>query len=97
MRESEERFRAIFDSVGEAIFIHDLNTGEILDVNRKTCEVYGYTPEEIKQCTVEDLSLGEPPYTQEYALARLKKAAGGSRRFSSGGQKPEAGPCFGSK
>ena len=93
-RESEQRFRTIFDSVGEAIFIHDLNTGEILDVNRKTCEMYGYSREEIKQCSVDDLSLGEPPYTQEYALARLKKAAEGEPQVFEWRAKARSGRLF---
>jgi PAS domain S-box-containing protein len=94
LRESEQRFRAILDSVGEAIFIHDLNTGEILDVNRKTCEMYGYGREEIKRCRVEDLSLGEPPYTQEYALARLKKAAEGEPQVFEWRAKTRSGRLF---
>jgi PAS domain S-box-containing protein len=94
LRESEQRFRAIFDSVGEAIFIHDLNTGEILDVNRKTCELYGYSPEEIKRCRVEDLSLGEPPYTQEYALEHLKKAAEGEPQVFEWRAKTRSGRLF---
>jgi len=94
LRESEQRFRTIFDSVGEAIFIHDLNTGEILDVNRKTCEMYDYSPEEIKRCSVDDLSLGEPPYTQEYAMARLKKAAEGEPQVFEWRAKARSGRLF---
>ena len=94
LRESEQRFRTIFDSVSEAIFIHDLNTGRILDVNRKTCEMYGYTPEEIQQCSVEDLSLGEPPYTQEYALDRMKRAAAGEPQVFEWRAKSRTGHLF---
>lgn len=33
LKTSEERFRAVYDSVNDAIFIHDQETGRILDVN----------------------------------------------------------------
>ena len=39
LRESEERYRAIFDGVRDAIFVEQL-TGEIVDVNASACEMY---------------------------------------------------------
>lgn len=75
--QSEANYRAIFDAANDAIFVHDIETGEILDVNRKMCAMYGYTPEEAKQLTVQDLSAGEAPYTDEVAYHLMKKAAAG--------------------
>ncbi len=40
-------------------------------------EMYGYTAEEARGLTVEDLSAGVPPYTQRETLAWIKKAAAG--------------------
>ena len=77
LRQSDANYRAIFDAANDAIFIHDIETGEILDVNRKMCAMYGYTPEEARQLTVQDLSAGEAPYTDEVAYLLLKKAAAG--------------------
>ena len=37
-------YRAIFDAVSDAILIHDVATGEILEVNRGMCGMFGYTP-----------------------------------------------------
>lgn len=76
-RESEERFHAIFDSVNDAIFVHDAATGAIVDVNRRACELYGYSREELLQLDVEALSAGVPPYTQQDALEWLAMAARG--------------------
>ncbi len=45
LRESEERFRAIFDSAGDGIVIVD-QTGRYLDANPAACELFGYTREE---------------------------------------------------
>ena len=55
LQEQEERFRAIFNSVNEAIFVHDLGNGKILDVNDRMCEMYGYTYKEALRLEVEDL------------------------------------------
>jgi PAS domain S-box-containing protein len=68
LTESEQRFHAIFDSVNDAIFVHDLKTGAILDVNQRMCEMYGYTRQEALQLSIEEMSQGEPPYSQRDAL-----------------------------
>ncbi len=72
---SEQRFRAIFDSVNDAIFVQDLADGRILDVNQKMCEMYGYTVEEARHLTIEDLSAGVAPYTQQDAIGWWQKTA----------------------
>jgi PAS domain S-box-containing protein len=82
LHESEERFRTIFDSVNEAIFIHDLKTGAILDVNRRMCEMYGYTRDEALKLKLADLGTGEPPYSEHEFLDWIRKAAqGGPQLF----------------
>src|SRR3989304_5163998 len=74
---SEATYRAIFDAANDAIFVHDLDSGAILDVNQKMTEMYDYALEEARRLTVEDLSSGEPPYTQQDALKWLRKAIEG--------------------
>ncbi len=71
---SETRFRTIFDSVGDAIFIHDAATGEILDVNMRMTQMYGYSRDEARTLTVAALSAGESPWSQGEALEMLRKA-----------------------
>ncbi|HRP74414.1 MAG TPA: PAS domain-containing protein [Rhodocyclaceae bacterium] len=66
--ESESRFQAIFDGVNDPIFLHDPQTGRILDVNARACELYGYSREELCDRQVADLSSNVPPYTQADAL-----------------------------
>jgi len=75
--ESGARFRAIFNSISDALFIHQLPGGEILDVNQRAQEIYGYTLEELKNLTVGEISSGEPPYTQAEAVDLLNRAAAG--------------------
>jgi PAS domain S-box-containing protein len=54
LRESEAKFRALFDSAGDAMFIRDLE-GRFLEVNRVACERLGYTREEFRQMTPKDI------------------------------------------
>jgi PAS domain S-box-containing protein len=74
---SEDRFRAIYDAVNDAIFIHEPETGAIVDVNQRMCDMYGMSRDEALQATVGDLSSGEPPHTHDAAIAWIKKAVAG--------------------
>ena len=75
LRESERNYHGIFDNSTDTIFIHDAETGAIVDVNRTCCDVFGYTLEEIRELDVADLSVNTPPYTQEEALQWIRKAS----------------------
>jgi PAS domain S-box-containing protein len=77
LRRSEASYRAIFEASEDAIFIHDWETGVVIDVNRRACEIYGYTYDEMKRLSAGDLSSGEPPYTGKEAAQRLEEAKSG--------------------
>jgi PAS domain S-box-containing protein len=81
LRASEATYRTIFDAVSDAIVLHDAETGTILHVNAKFCEMFGYTPEEAHGLNVEAFGPGEPPYVQEEALRWLRRAVEGETRF----------------
>ena len=74
LRHSEQRTRMLFDAVNDAIFVHDLETGAILDVNARVLEMYGYTRPELLRLDVADLSEGHPPFSQAEAMAWIRKA-----------------------
>ncbi|GMV58758.1 MAG: hypothetical protein AMXMBFR72_18620 [Betaproteobacteria bacterium] len=74
---AEASYRAIFDAAEDAIFIHDWETGAIVDVNDKAAQVYGYTREQMRTLRVADFSSGEPPYTEEDALRWIALARRG--------------------
>jgi diguanylate cyclase (GGDEF)-like protein/PAS domain S-box-containing protein len=74
LAESENRFREIFNAVSDAIFIHDVETGRILDVNRRMLEMYGLTREEALACGIEELSAGTPPYSSAEAIEKIHLA-----------------------
>ncbi|MDO8585560.1 MAG: PAS domain S-box protein [Armatimonadota bacterium] len=90
----EETYRSIFDAANDAIFVHDTDTGEILDVNRKMCEMYGYLCEEVRRLNVEALSSGEPPYSQREALQLIHKAVQGEPQMFEWLAKDKSGRLF---
>jgi PAS domain S-box-containing protein len=47
LRESEERYRALFSAESDTIFVVDRNTGMILDCNSAVSKMYGYSREEL--------------------------------------------------
>jgi len=74
LRRSEASYRAIFESAEDAIFVHDWDTGEILDVNPKACETYGYRRDELCRLSLGDISSAVEPYTTERAMERIAQA-----------------------
>ena len=52
LRQSEEKFRSIFDYANDAIFITDLD-GNMINANKIACEGLGYTKEEIMNLSSE--------------------------------------------
>ena len=94
LRESEANYRAIFDAANDAIFVLDVETGAILDVNRKLCEMYGYPQEEVLLLKIEDLSSGKTPYTQENAVREIRKARGNKSHLFEWMAKDSSGRLF---
>lgn len=77
----EERFRSIFESVNDAIFIHDAENGAILDVNPRMCEMFGYSREEVKDLSIAALSSGEDEYSGKRAMELIRGARPGDRQL----------------
>ena len=77
---SGDKYKMIFDSINDGVFIHDPDTGAILEANRKVTEMYGYTPDEIRAITIEDLSSGTAPILRKGPLGRsgLQSSRAGS-------------------
>ncbi|MFO7914656.1 MAG: PAS domain S-box protein [Candidatus Krumholzibacteriales bacterium] len=72
LHESEENYRTIFDSVGDAIFIHEISTGRVIDVNDKMIEMYGYSSkDEVIGKTLDQFSSGQYPYCSEFIENKL--------------------------
>jgi len=77
MAQSEELFRALFDSLDVAVLTLEGETGAILHVNRRMCEMFGYSPLEAVQVNLGDLSIGISPCSKVEALEYMQKASQG--------------------
>lgn len=78
-RNNRRAFEDIFNSVTEAIFIHDPRSGAILRVNDAMLAMFGYHRGEPEGLTVADLSAPDPAYSLERAHANIQRAAAGER------------------
>lgn len=64
IRESEEKYRLLFEAESDAIFMIDVESGQILDVNPAATRTYGYSREELLQMKNTDVS-AEPDKTRD--------------------------------
>tara|TARA_R110001583_G_scaffold44966_2_gene142206 strand:+ start:17774 stop:21358 length:3585 start_codon:yes stop_codon:yes gene_type:complete len=74
LKDTEFYLQTIFDSTTDAIFIHDGETGAILDVNKQMCEMYGYNKQDVLNHEVHEFSLGESPFSNVESQQWLQKA-----------------------
>jgi diguanylate cyclase (GGDEF)-like protein/PAS domain S-box-containing protein len=72
--ESEEKFRTVFSTVKEGIFLVDPVTARYVEFNQSCCDMFGYRRDEIIGHEVGMLSSGEAPYSRAEALALVEKA-----------------------
>ena len=97
LQRSEASYRTIFETAEDAIFIHDWDTGAILDVNPKACETYGYSHDEMMRLTVADVSSGVHPYTGERRSAGSSWPRRAAARPSNGIAATRTAACTGTR
>jgi PAS domain S-box-containing protein len=74
LRENKEYLQAVLDAAGDAIIVVDADTGQLMDVNHRMIEMYGYSYKEALLADFEMLSQGKPPFSQLEASEWLRKA-----------------------
>ncbi len=94
LRESEANYRAIFEAANDAILVQDVDTFQILDANSKVCEIFGYTPDELRNLTLNHLSADDDTYSQKYPSQWLEKAAAGDPQLFEWFSRDKAGRSF---
>ena len=94
LRASEANYRSIFDSANDSIFVHEAETGRILDLNQEARRAYGWTREEAVELCFGDLYGGEAPYSPAAAMERLSKAALGEPQVFKWMAKDKGGRAF---
>jgi len=80
LRESEQRYRNLFEHSNDAIFIHTAD-GAIIDVNQRACDMLGYTYEELVDMNMVDIHPDREREKARRALAETRER--GDTRFES--------------
>ena len=90
IKESEEKYRGLFQNSNDAIFIIDMS-GKILDVNQKFLDLFGYSKAEILSARMPEFV--ESDEQEKYQAAFQKIAGDGSATFEIDFKKKN-GDCF---
>ncbi len=92
LRQSEERFRKLFDDSPLSIIVFDKDTGEILDANRTAVQINGCASlDELQR----NEFWAEPPYSFENGLAIMQKVyAKGAMQFEWLSRHPSGEPLW---
>ncbi len=72
LRESEEKYRQLFEMISDAIFLIDNETGQIYEANPAASDIYGYSHTELLQRKNTDLS-AEPERTRQTVQAGISR------------------------
>jgi PAS domain S-box-containing protein len=80
LRESEERFRALFEQAAVGVALLETKTGRYIRINQKYCDIVGYTIEEMLNKTLQDLTYPDDIQTNLDGNASL--IAGTIKKFS---------------
>jgi PAS domain S-box-containing protein len=73
LRSSEQKFRTLFNSAADSIFIHDLG-GRILEVNDRACECLRYSRDELLCMGIKDI---DTPENAELFSSRTREVVQG--------------------
>ena len=72
LRESEKKYRALFETGSDAMVLAEVGTGRILDANEVCTAIYGYNRDELLKMTVMDLS-SEPEEARKAVERRAQR------------------------
>ena len=70
LKESEERYRSLFENSNAVMFLVDPGTGAIVDANLAACSYYGYFREDLQARKITDLNTLSP----EQVFAEMRRA-----------------------
>jgi len=75
IEENERNYREIFNTTRDGIYVHDLNTGEIIDVNDTVLRLFGCeTKDEVYRFSADMSSDIEGGFTHEEAMRKIFEA-----------------------
>ena len=74
LRLRERDYRQIFDNAHDPILIFEPDDERVLEVNRRACEVYGYSAEDFRRLSLVELSVN-PERGREKVMQTLEKGS----------------------
>lgn len=80
LRQSEERYRVLFESATEGILIADIKTRKFMYANHAICRMLGYTERELKQMILSDI---HPKDKLKHILSEFEAQAKGEKMLAS--------------
>jgi PAS domain S-box-containing protein len=76
LKESEKRYRDMFEINNAVMFIVDPETGKIVAANAAACRYYGYSREEFARLVIMEINIQDPAVTlKDMAHARVEEGA----------------------
>ena len=76
LRESEERYRKVFDRSNDAIFVIDPERDAILDANPKACIMLGYSRQTLLSSSISSIHPNEMPALRSFAQSVMQTGQG---------------------
>ena len=73
LKEEESRYRTLFEHANDAIFVSDIKTYKILDLNDNAVSQFGYTRQELQRMTFMDLDGSGDPEGYLLKVNKIKK------------------------
>ncbi len=73
LRKSEEKYKNIFNGTNDAIFIHDKDSGKIIDLNETAVKMFELPREKLLGLTPDKISEGSEPFSRNDAFDWYKK------------------------
>lgn len=74
LKETEERFRTLFDNIRDGVLVADIETQQFFTGNKMICKMLGYNSEEIKRLSLADI---HPKEDLSYVVEQFKKQVRG--------------------
>ena len=79
LRESEKRYRTLFEGAAEGILVADVETRRFKYANTAICKMLGYTKEELESMSVEDI---HPAEVLEHVISEFGAQARGEKNLN---------------
>jgi PAS domain S-box-containing protein len=73
LKDSEKRFRALFEQAAVGVALIDTRTGRFAKINRRYCDIVGYTKEEMENLTFQDITHPEDVKTDLENMELLRQ------------------------